>query len=274
VTTPFISRDPTADVRTRRGLGALADIINSLLRSGQIVRAPGGEFEIVVAPDSVPPPFVPPEGSDGDPPFGIGTVGAAGAAGAPGRSGWDGWDGADGLDGLDGPAGPTGARGERGPPGFDGVDAGDEGPPITIPAQPAPQTVQDKLTSAHTLGAVADTWENVTNFNVTIPDTGRYWFVGGFFGLIEASSGTFPRVYCRLQLDGATVTDSETITAFGAGASTYTGVGGTTGFIDARAGQVLQVQGKWNVNAGAVVVAYVYADTDGKSHLAAYRCRV
>lgn len=153
-----VPRDPKAETRTRRALGSVADILNGLLRNGDIILTPngyevrreqvlppGGTFGDADAPGDEmqfpgPPgargltgptgaPGVsfdePVDGMDGPP----GPPGLRGVQGASGNPGADGEPGEDGFQGVPGPTGATGAAGSNGTSGATGA-TGPAGPAI------------------------------------------------------------------------------------------------------------------------------------------------
>lgn len=133
----LIPRDPQAEIRTRQTLDALANVLNGLIRSGDLVREADGWRIGRNIRNPASTAFL------DDPTFEdvIPLPGATGPQGLQGVRGFPGLDGDPGEDALliPGPKGPAGPQGPQGFPGLDGEDGQDA---ISIPGPRGPAGAQ------------------------------------------------------------------------------------------------------------------------------------
>lgn len=115
-------------------------------------------------------------------------------------------------------------------------------------------TAEVVATATQTLGAVANTLEDVTGLTLTLPAAGTYDVFASLLGNVANSSGSYPQIFGSLDLNGSAVANSGFLAVSGNGVTgEAVGTGSIRMLVVAAGAHVLKVRAKWTIAGGGTI---------------------
>ena len=115
-------------------------------------------------------------------------------------------------------------------------------------------TAEVVATATQTLGAVANTLEDVTGLTLTLPAAGTYDVFASLLGNLANSSGSYPQIFGSLDLNGSAVANSGFLAVSGNGVTgEAVGTGSIRMLVVAAGAHVLKVRAKWTIAGGGTI---------------------
>lgn len=115
-------------------------------------------------------------------------------------------------------------------------------------------TAEVVATATQTLGAVANTLEDVTGLTLTLPSAGTYDVFASLLGVVINSSGSYPQIFGALDLNGSAVANSGFLAVSGNGVTgEAVGTGSIRMLVVAAGAHVLKVRAKWTIAGGGTI---------------------